>query len=303
MYHYQAFQLTISSEMMIPELLEFPEKTSGIDVKIQFGIVAVDGLVAPLNKGVFFQVNETMLWLHVPKIARFLVTQGQHITIDPIADADEDSIRIFLLGSCFGALLMQRSLFVLHGSAIQVGNYSFSIAGPSGVGKSTLSGAFLNRGYSILADDICAVNQTGEVLPSFPQIKLWADAAKKLKIDTSSLKKIRPSIEKYALPLDSHFQPAPLALKMIYILNSHNKSELNIMNLTGAKKLQPLRNQLYRLNYLKNIVQESVTLQQCGFIANRVGLVKISRPESGFSLDKLVNSIEGDLINRGFIVI
>ena len=78
-----------------------------------------------------------------------------------------------------------------------------------GSGKSTLSGAFFNRGYSILADDICAINNEGSVLPSFPQIKLWADVAKKLIINTQTLKKIRPNVDKFALPLKKQFISSP----------------------------------------------------------------------------------------------
>ena len=43
-----------------------------------------------------------------------------------------------------------------------------------------MAASLAKRGYSILADDVCAINADGEILPSFPQIKLWADAAKQL---------------------------------------------------------------------------------------------------------------------------
>lgn len=45
----------------------------------------------------------------------------------------------------------------------------------------------------------------GEVQPSFPQIKLWSDSAIHLNIDTQFLRRIRPTMEKFAVPLGKQF--------------------------------------------------------------------------------------------------
>ena len=298
---YQAFQLIIQSALEFPELFPLSEERSlNTDVIIQYGEVSETGLESPIKKGLFFQAKQAVFWLHIPKIARFLVTNGHEITIDPFPGVDEDSIRVFLLGSCFGALLMQRGLYLLHGNAIQIGQHAISFTGKSGAGKSTLSGAFFKRGYSILADDVCAINAQGDVIPSFPQIKLWADAAAKLTIDTSALRKIRPNIEKYAVPLGDHFQQQPLPLKIIYILNPHNKDEIVIQRLSGVEKFKPLRFQSYRPSYLKGLSLDANHKKQCGELANRITLARVTRPNSGFSLDLLAEYIESDLAEQGF---
>ena len=297
---YQAFQLTIQSELEFPELYPLSDQHSLVaDVVIQYGKVSEIGLESPIKKGLFFQAKQDTFWLHIPNIARFLVTYGSQITIDAIPGVDEDSIRVFLLGSCFGALLMQRGLYLLHGNAIQIGQHAISFTGRSGAGKSTLSGAFYKRGYSILADDVCAINAQGNVIPSFPQIKLWADAAAKLTIDTTSLRKIRPNIEKYAVPLGDHFQQQALPLKVIYILNPHNKEEITIQRLSGVEKFKPLRFQSYRPSYLKGLSLDANHKKQCGELANRITLARITRPNSGFSLDQLAEHIELDLKDQG----
>ena len=206
MYHYHAFNLNIQSDLYFPELLEQPEYTpADADLRIQFGDVSPSGLEHPLMMQPFCQANAEALWLHVPGVAHFLITQGSQITLHPSPGVDEDSIRVFLLGSCMGALLMQRDLFLLHGNAVKVGRHCISFVGHSGAGKSTLSGAFFKRGYSILADDVCAVSAAGDVLPSFPQIKLWCDAAHQLNIETQSLRNIRPGIENTQFHLASTF--------------------------------------------------------------------------------------------------
>ena len=300
MPNYYAFNLAILSDLELPELI-IHENPLGLqpDVVIQWGVVSASGLDHAVVNGVTFQANETSLWLHVPMIARYLITDGKQITIEPLVNGDEDSIRVFLLGSCMGALLMQRNLFLLHANAIKIGNHCISFSGASGAGKSTLSGAFLQQGYSILADDVCAINHKGEVIPSFPQIKLWADSSRHLAVDTQPLRKIRPAIEKFALPIGHHFHAQPLPLKVIYILHSHNKNTFEINNLTGSQKFNPLKNNTYRFRYLHGLGKGLSHLKHCGSIASLVSIAHITRPNHGFQLTELVELIKKDLVHRG----
>ena len=52
------------------------------------------------------------------------------------------------LGTCMGALLMQRKIFPFHGSAIAINGKAYAIVGDSGAGKSTLASAFLKKGIN-----------------------------------------------------------------------------------------------------------------------------------------------------------
>ena len=298
MYTYYAFAIRINSELAFPELLGC--FNPGLpDLTIKWGEVSPLGLERPhQSKGLFYQATESTFWLHVPNVARFLITHGNQIIIDPVEGVDEDSIRVFVLGSCMGALLIQRDLFLLHGNAIKVGDHCISFVGHSGAGKSTLSGAFFKRGYSILADDVCAVRADGQVMPSFPQIKLWFDAAKRLNIDTQALRKIRPHLEKFAVPLAQQFHPDALPLRMVYILQTHNRAEFKFTPITGMQKLQPLRTNTFRKNYVRGRDKEQSHFKQCAQIASQIGLVRIDRPNDGFKLDELVDLIQHDLTTR-----
>ena len=61
-----------------------------------------------------------------------------------------------------GAILMQRRLLPLHGSAIAINGKAYAIVGDSGAGKSTLASAFLNKGYQLISDDVIAVSLSQE---------------------------------------------------------------------------------------------------------------------------------------------
>ena len=301
MNNYHAFMLNIQSELPFPELFASTEPRSDDlnKITIKFGEVSSHGLDELKQAGgPFYQATKKSLWLNVPNVARFLITNGNQIIIDAFAGIDQDSLRVFILGSCMGALLMQRDLFLLHGNAIKVGNHCVSFVGPSGIGKSTLSGGFFKRGYSILADDVCVVSKDGCVMPSFPQIKLWFDAATFLSIDTQSLRRIRPCLEKFAVPLAQQFHHEALPLRVVYVLQTHNKDEFSFTNVNGMQKLQPLQNNIYRKNYLKSMDKSSMSFKQCAQIASQTNVVRIARPNDGFKLDKLIDLIEDDLVKQ-----
>ena len=300
MHLYHAFNLTIISQLELPELLSSQNQSMlQPDVCIQWGPVNSSGLEHSLFNGVAFQTNEESLWLNVPNVARYLISNGNRITIEPFAQSDEDSIRVFLLGSCMGALLMQRNLFLLHANAVKVGDHCISFSGASGAGKSTLAAAFLQQGYSILADDVCAINQNGDVLPGFPQIKLWADVSRYMTIDTQSLRKIRPNLEKFSVPAGEQFHPHPVPLKTVYILSSHNKDTFELTELKASQKFNPLKNNAYRIQYLKGLRKKHTHFKQCGAIASQVDVVHIKRPNHGFQLNELMDVIKVDLRKRG----
>jgi len=303
MYCYRAFNLNLQSQLKLPELLSFPNELVMLpDICIQFGSVSASGLEHPLFKGVGFETNTESLWLHVPDVARYLISNGNLITIDPCDQSDEDSIRVFLLGSCMGAILMQRNFFLLHANAIKIGDYGISFAGASGIGKSTLAAAFMKKGHSILTDDVCAINQNGEILPGFPQVKLWADASKHMAIETQSLRKIRPNIEKFSVPVDQQFHQHPLPLKLVYILHSHQKEMFEFTEVYGSQKFNALKNNTYRACYLSGL-NNHTHFKQCATIAARVNLVRITRPNSGFQLNQLMDLIHADLHSRSLLYV
>lgn len=103
-----------------------------------------------------FQVADTAI---------FAIQNGDTIQVSPMAGADEAKIRLFLLGTCMGALLMQRKILPLHGSAIAIDGKAYAFVGHSGAGKSTLASAFINKGFQLLSDDVIAVTLRNLVFP------------------------------------------------------------------------------------------------------------------------------------------
>jgi hypothetical protein len=296
MFAYHYYGLTVSSDLPLPELLSPLEASepSAADITIRQGAVASEGLEGGQVLGPFLQSALGSLWLTVPDVARFLIRHGNEILYDPYEGVDADSIRVFLLGSCTGALLFQRGYLVLHGNAFQVGAGCVMCVGNSGIGKSTLAAAMMQRGHAIIADDVCPVDAEGHAIPGMPRIKLWQDSADKLGIDTNGLQRIRPQMEKFNYPLNGAYCAESLPVNAIYILNSDLTAEMGVERLQGMDKYLPLKNNTYRFQYMKGMGLENQHLKLASQLAARTQVSRLTRPRGRFALDELADFILAD---------
>lgn len=296
MHIYHFYGLSVGSDMALPELLPMSFSATTVpDVQIHQGNVAASGLEGGKALGPFLQTTQRQLWLTVPGVARFLIRDGHDIIYQPLENGDEDSIRVFMLGSCIGALLFQRGFLVLHGNAFEVEGHCVMCVGQSGAGKSTLAAEMMRRGQRIIADDVCPVDANGNAIPGMPRIKLWQDSADKLKIDTSGLRRIRPLLEKFNYPLGHQYCDSPLPIKSIYILNSHNEPNFKIERINGMDKFGPLKQNTYRYGYLKGMDLSQQHLKQCSQLAAKIQLSRIQRPRGSFQLEELADFILDDV--------
>ncbi|MDP1602353.1 MAG: hypothetical protein Q8M03_03725 [Legionella sp.] len=295
-HRYKAFNSTVDSALHFPELRECIKNDAPADVQITYGEIPVNGLDFSLKSSPFFQANQYSFWMNIPKVARFLVKDGQHIIIDPCSNAEETTLRIFTLESCFKALLSQQNYLVLEGSAIQMGAFAVLFLAPSGFGKSTLASMFLKRGYSVLTDEICAIDQNLCLHPSFPVINLWANIAEQVEIDSTSLKTMRSTVKKYRLDLHREAELAPLPIKLIYTLNYHKNDSLVLSDISANPRLNPLIN---------GSITPPGLFQSTKALADSVPTVNLTLPrwdygmnQLGYLLTPLLDTIERDVKTR-----
>ena len=242
----------------------------------------IDILLQQKSSFPFFQANQDDFFLDVKGVACFNVQNGNKIVISPYEGADEASIRLFLNGSVFGALLHQKGILPLHGCSFRYQDRGIVICGNSGVGKSSVTTAFCQNGADFITDDITPlqINETETVIkPIKTQIKLWDDSIKKLQIENTDLKKIRPALEKFYLP-----SPEPVKdkqqLNHLFILRKHNKSKFITEELNGIDKYNALRKQIYRKLYLKGMPEtEKKYFRELLQLSGTVKVTRIIRPD------------------------
>jgi len=295
-YNYFAFGLNIESEIECSPLLE--SGGSAPDVIIRLGSVPSE-LEGASEQGSFFQVSEEKLLLKIDQVARYLVSGGCEIIVEPHPDAEARDVRLFLLGSAMGALLHQRGAWPLHGGAVAFQQGAAIFVGATGSGKSTLVGAFYQRGYQVLTDDVCAITTSTDgslqVWPAVPRIRLWSDSVAELGGDPTQLTRTRAEVDKYDVLLQK-FRRHPSPIRAIYALyTSADQETLQLTPLHGFDKIQELTLNTYRLPFLTSMQLAPQHFQQAQALARQARVVRITRPTQPFLLDELADLIERDL--------
>jgi len=291
-YSYIAFGLRICSEIECEQLLPGAGQA---DVEIRLGHVP-DSLESATPQGILYQCVTGKLLLNIDRVARYLVSDGNEILIHPAPDADLDAIRLFLFGSAFGALLHQRGILPLHGSAIITPRGAVVFAGLSGCGKSTIACAFHRKGYPVLADDLCAID-TGDsvrVMPGNPFLMLWADALQQMGLDRHGLRPARSELEKYILPLGEGFSTEAAPVHALYIIEATNSDLSAPTSIKGLRKIEALARSTYRPHFVEDMNLEGGHLRRITALAKRVAVRQINRPRSPSRLHELVDLLEED---------
>lgn len=296
-FHYYLHGLTVHSEIELPELSPRPDGVPDVQIQLR----ALDHI--PLDPerpwgNQFLAPNRVLL--NIKDVAMFFVSEGREILIDPSPHAEAKAICLYLLGSSMGCLLHQRRLLPIHANALQHDHECVMFMGQSGMGKSTLAAAMKNRGYKVLADDVCAVKTSsgGEsvIYPGVPQIKLWKDAADHLEEDVALMKRVLPDEEKYVLPIDDSYCRHPLPIKCIYILNFYDGNELKIADLSLLEKLAAIKRNTYRKGMIAKMGVASHHLKMSGELAEATRIRQIFRPQNSLThINELIDAIEDDL--------
>lgn len=280
MYAYHAYNLSIHSEFPLPEL---PPCDRPADVVVRFG--KLDNLDRRSNGGDYFLGS-------VAGLGMLLVREGCEIVIDPEPNVDEAVLRPVILGPLFSMLLRQRGFLVLHASSVAIDGVAVAFMTHSGGGKSTMADAFHSQGYSLLTDDVMAIDLSGEepmVIPSFPQVKLLPDAATAIGHDIESLPLLHPDSPKFAHQLSNGFLQTPLPLKHLYVLEMG--TDLEITPLSPQESFVEMVRNSRAIALLDAPEFNKAHLQQCSSLFQQVPISTLKRQRNLAALPDVVKLV------------
>ena len=248
-FSYSAFGLEIQSEIELPEL--FPEEQPvQAEIDIRLGgipdIVDRDAEFSSFDEGVF---------LFIPEIARFWISGGSGIRVEPEPGVPPRMVRLFLLGSAMGVLLHQRGLLPLHANGVEVGGKAFAFMGRSGAGKSTLAAIFHDRGHRVIADDVCVVRFDGHdrafAFPGIPRFRLFEESLHATGRAPSAFEEFRfgsDELPKYEIPVAREKAAGdPIPLGGIFLLTEGDEMQLSPME--GLEAVDAVYANTYRGRY------------------------------------------------------
>ena len=156
-------------------------RTCGADVTIRRGVVP-DTLPAVEAGGAAWWYAGDRMLIKPPCGVRFLVEGGESVRYAAQRDVAPADVRLFLLGSVWGALALQRGLLPLHASAVGRDRTVHAFTGPPGAGKSTLAATLAARGYPLYTDDMLILDPASfgthaKCYRAKADLKLWPDAS------------------------------------------------------------------------------------------------------------------------------
>lgn len=291
---YKAFGLTFSSEIPLPELPYIQSNESEADIIIEKANLSLHW--SELDLGEDFYIRRDQVIFRVPETAVFLIQEGRRIVVSPYAGSNEDEIRLYILGTCMGAILMHRGILPLHGSAIALNGRAYAIVGDSGAGKSTLASSLLKTGSSqLISDDVIPVALNDRdmpiVTPAYPQQKLWLESLNRLGMNPDNYQPLFVRETKFAVPIQSRFATESLPLAGIFELIKGESDKINIQPIQSLERFYKLYHHTYR-----NFFLEQSGLMEWHFdlstkIINKIDFFQIRRPKNRFTAHDLTEII------------
>ncbi|MCY7296699.1 hypothetical protein [Alteromonas sp. a30] len=297
-YHYNICGLTVEFPWKIDA---FPPSTQAPDAHIRFGQTSPPSQENTRYHGPYCQVAPEHFFLKIDNVAHFMVRDGNLITIEPQGSIDSDSLKTFVMSACLGVLLIQRKQLVLHAAVLKKNAKTVAFGGGPGCGKSTLSALLLKAGASVLTDNIAAIRfdnkATAMALPSFPNIHLWQSSLDKLALAGYTPKKLRPTLNKYAIDVSTDFIGSPQPLSSLCILSPWNKKEIQLETITGAEKIFQLTNVSFRTKITRGLGLDKLHFKHISTLSQTINIVRLSYPQDWTFNHTVINYIDEYLFN------
>jgi hypothetical protein len=300
---YKAFGYRVASEIPLPELPGWGnEGDETADVVIERADLSEQWsrIATPNQKTV---VTDNRVMFQIAGTATYCIEDGTKITVSSFHGADEDQIRLYILGTCFGALLLQRKVLPLHGSAVAIKGKAYAFIGDSGAGKSTLASAFLQLGYPLVSDDVIALtvaqDQFPLVTPSYPQQKLWQESLDGFGMENSLYRPIFQRETKFAVPVPAKFYPEPLPLAGVFELVKSEQETILMERIRSLERLPLLYRHTYRNSFIARLGLMEWHLEMTAGMVSKLGIYRLHRPFSGFTAPEMASLILTTLDKEG----
>jgi hypothetical protein len=295
---YTVCGFTVRSELPLPELLAAsPDSPKPeIDLDIRYGAVP-ETLEGADHSYYWFETRgDGEILIKVPHIGRFLLQKPGTVWIDPALPVVEQDLRAILFGSVLGAFIHMRHLMPLHASAIRFGDSVVAFTGVSGAGKSTMAAILAERGYSMVSDDVCAIdpapggNAPPLVRPSFARLKLWGDSMDAL--GKPKLDSCRDTLrwEKYHLRLQS--VTGNLPLRALLLLEESHQGAPRLQQVTGGAAITAIVQNVFRPEYARCLEYGTNSFRHAAVVAQSVPVFRLVRQRDFAHVEQVVHLLE-----------
>jgi hypothetical protein len=250
---------------------------------IDGAVIRCPSLVADLadapQSGVLWRAFPGRLLLDIPEVARYLVSNGNLVEIDPYDGVKTGEVERFLRMTPAAALYLQRGIPVLHAAVVtDAAGRAVVLAGNSGSGKSVLLTALLQRGWGLLTDDLAPVTLDDDgvpvAVPTWPEVILWPGS--------------RPPTR-----WDDRFVDETRAIRAIWCLGVHGFDPIEVHAVDGLLRFEALGAMAYNRRISSALLDRGSYLRVAGAVAGSdIPIRRLIRPRIRWTADELADIIE-----------
>ena len=298
-YHYKVYGINIDSRIEIPEFPVNKENINNKKVDLILG-KASDSIKEEIDKGRRISVARDNIWFHAEGVATYMINNGNEVMVEPCENYDEKLLKVYIMGSVMGFLLLQQQVLAIHGGTTVINDKAVVFTGDRGAGKSTLITALGERGYKFLADDVAAIRikDMPMVNPGFPYHKLCEDAVEKMNYDKAKITFFRGDGKiKYLVPDFKGFCDKETPLKALIEITEGDVDSVKLEEIFGQKKFYKLLNNIYRNEYLSRMGEiPPKYFKQCMEVAKNIKCYTLIRPRDKFTVEEQIKLIEEKLL-------
>lgn len=277
MNYYKIYGYRVISDIDFQQLLS--DKQGKVDIIIKQGRAEK---MLPDNAGnERCGFGQDFSWLE-NKTCYLAVSNGCEIVYQLKEGGNELYLRTYILGWGLAMLALQRGMAAIHCSAVADRNAAVLFCGESGSGKSTVTRAYLEQNWKLMADDMAFVEyrEDNSVIArsAFPYQKLCRDAAEKTRLPLEELIYIDEEKDKFLVPCHDIFEENQRPLKAIIILTRAAAASVQTRPLQGIEAFYACVNNLFLRHLLGDRKYEPIIAQGCLKIASAVPVYLVERP-------------------------
>lgn len=247
----------------------------------------------------WLEVRPEGVRLALEGIGHFLITPDDKVLIDPLPEAGTQDLLFALTGVVMGVVLGRRGKHVFHAGVVEIGGRAVAFTGRKEAGKSTLAGAFLASGHTLLSEEILALTHTNgclQALPGFPHLRLRGDSAEVLEKPARLGQGGQPVFQKALRPIGTGLGERPVPLGCVYVLEFGE--QLQIVPLEPREALWQLVPHWYGAQFGIKMIEAigpDAMMQHAATLARLVPVRLLRRPRSLAELPDVVRRVEDDL--------
>ena len=255
---------------------------------------SVGDLAAASHSGVLWRAAPGRLLLEVPDVARYLVSDGNLVEIEPCGAVGE--VQRFLRMTPTAALYLQCGIPVLHAAvAVDPAGHAVVLAGNSSVGKSVLLAALIQRGWGLLTDDLAplTLDDAGVpvAVPTWSELVLAPDAVGG--VDRANVTEFGPSGSRRAVGCEASFVDEARPIRAIWWLGVHGFDPIVVRAVEGVSRFEALGAMAYHRRIASALLDRGSYLTVAGTVAGSgIPISRLIRPRGRWTASELADIVE-----------